>query len=81
MLFRIIKQVISELKVQSQINKDMRRLVKSELDYGALQRMVDNVVTSNVEFEIKMADKTITIKPQGRPQGNNSFYTAYMKSR
>ena len=79
MLFiKILKRVIREMKAEAQSHKDMRRLVKSNLDYGALQRMVDNVAYGAVEIEIKMADKTVLIRPSTKLQQSKSFYQAYM---
>lgn len=77
MILRVIKRVIAELKQEVEFNRDMRRLVRSQLDYGALQKMIDNVSLNNVEIEVKMADKTVLIRPSNKQQALPTFYERY----
>lgn len=80
LITKIFKRVIAEMKAEAQFHKDMRRLVKSDLDYGALQRMIDNVQYGNVEIEIRMPDKSVFIRPTIKQQQSKSFYQLYKES-
>lgn len=51
-MFDIIRQAIQLVREKRQLNRDTRRLQMANLDYAALQNIVDNVANRNVEIEI-----------------------------
>lgn len=76
-LLKLILQVIRE---QKQLKSDLRRLDKANLDYEALQRIVDNVATKNVEITVRMENVNITIKPTPVNEvGYTSFKEKYQQ--
>lgn len=76
----LLKLFLQVIKEQRQLKKDLRRLDKANLDYEALQRIVDNVATKNVEIEVKMENVNITIKPTPSNEvGFTSFKEKYQR--
>lgn len=76
----IVKLILQVLHEQRQLKKDLRRLQKASLDYEALQRIVDNVATKNVEVTVQMENVNITIKPTPSNEvGYTSFKEKYQQ--
>ena len=51
-MFDVIKEAIKIVREKRQLNRDTRRLQMANLDYAALQNIVNSVANRNVEIEI-----------------------------
>ena len=51
-MFDVFKEAIKIVREKRQLNRDTRRLQMANLDYAALQNIVDSVANRNVEIEI-----------------------------
>ena len=67
-MLEIFKAAVEIVRQQRQLKRDIRRLEAANLDYEALQRIVEEVANKNVVIEIKNEkdgySSTITIKPK-----------------
>lgn len=80
----IIKLLIEYQKQKRQTQKDLRRLAACELDYEALQRMVNAVVVGETEVEIVINlqnGRTITIRRVHKENDNKSFRERFIEAR
>lgn len=57
---RLLKEILASEK---EIRRAKKRLELAELDYGALQVMIDNAVAKNVKVEIRNGTNIVTIVP------------------
>lgn len=61
----LIKELIELVKAKNEYKRDYRRLEESNLDYQALQQMVDTALAKQIVIEIKKTDGTvILIRPK-----------------
>lgn len=75
-----LRLVLNIIKEQRQLKEDLRRLDKANLDYEALQRIVDSVAAKNVEITVQMENANITIKPTPSNEvGYTSFKEQYQQ--
>ena len=62
-MFEVLKLVRDILASEKELRKARKRLELAELDYGALQTMVNEAIAKNVKIEIRNGTNTITIIP------------------
>ena len=51
-MFDVFKEAIKLVREKRQLNRDTRRLQMANLDYAALQNIINSVANRNVEVEI-----------------------------
>lgn len=79
----LLKELIELYKARKEYKRDYRRLCRANIDYAALQNMVDNVATKNVVIELMTDDGVkMTIRPKDQNSiGYESFHDKFARSR
>ena len=83
-MLELIKLFIEYQKEKRQTKKDLRKLSQVELDYEALQRIVDSVRSgeSEIEVVINLANgRTVTIRRVHEENKNKSFQQRFLEAR
>lgn len=77
----LLRDIIELIKARNEFKRDYRRLETSNLDYQALQRMVEVCNNKQTTIEIKKNDGTvILIRPkQDNDIGYKSFADLYQE--
>lgn len=72
---RLVRDILAHEK---ELKKARKRLELAELDYGALQTMVNEAISKNVKIEIRNGTNIITIVPMEEGKINfRSFKDRY----
>lgn len=79
----ILRELIEVIKAKNEYKRDYRRLQRANIDYAALQNMVENVSTKNVVIDIVTDDGVkITIRPkENNAIGYESFHDKFARNR
>ena len=79
----LLKELIELYKARKEYKRDYRRLCRANIDYAALQNMVDNVATKNVVIELMTDDGVkMTIRPKDQNSiGYESFHDKFARNR
>lgn len=79
----ILRELIEVIKAKNEYKRDYRRLQRANIDYAALQNMVDNVSTKNVVIDIVTDDGVkMTIRPkENNAIGYESFHDKFARNR
>lgn len=79
----LLRELIELYKARKEYKRDYRRLCRANIDYAALQNMVDNVSTKNVVIDIVTDDGVkMTIRPkENNAIGHESFYDKFARNR
>lgn len=79
----LLKELIELYKARKEYKRDYRRLCRANIDYAALQNMVENVSTKNVVIDIVTDDGVkITIRPkENNAIGYESFHDKFARNR
>ena len=79
----LLKELIELYKERKEYKRDYRKLCRANIDYAALQNMVDNVATKNVVIDIITNDGVkITIRPkENNDIGYESFGSKFARNR
>lgn len=79
----LLRELIELYKVRKEYKRDYRKLCRANIDYAALQNMVDNVSTKNVVIELLTADGVkMTIRPkENNAIGYESFHDKFARNR
>lgn len=79
----LLRELIELYKVRKEYKRDYRKLCRANIDYAALQNMVDNVSTKNVVIELLTSDGVkMTIRPkENNAIGYESFHDKFARNR
>lgn len=79
----LLRELIELYKARKEYKRDYRKLCRANIDYAALQNMVENVSTKNVVIELMTADGVkMTIRPkENNAIGYESFHDKFAKNR
>ena len=79
----LLRELIELYKARKEYKRDYRKLCRANIDYAALQNMVDNVATKNVVIDIITNDGVkITIRPkENNDIGYESFHDKFARNR
>ena len=79
----LLRELIELYKVRKEYKRDYRKLCRANIDYAALQNMVDNVSTKNVVIELMTSDGVkMTIRPkENNAIGYESFHNKFARNR
>ena len=79
----LLRELIELYKERKEYKRDYRKLCRSNVDYAALQNMVDNVSTKNVVIELMTSDGVkMTIRPkENNAIGYESFHDKFARNR
>lgn len=79
----LLRELIELYKARKEYKRDYRKLCRANIDYAALQNMVENVSTKNVVIELMTADGVkMTIRPkENNAIGYESFGSKFARNR
>lgn len=79
----LLIELIELYKERKEYKRDYRKLCRSNIDYAALQNMVDIVSTKNVVIELMTSDGVkMTIRPkENNAIGYESFHDKFARNR
>lgn len=80
----LIKAFIELIKEMNTYKRDYRRLQKSNMDYNALQNIVNTAIEKNVVITIKLEDNSVvTVQPTEESKRVNpkTFRERFMEQR
>ena len=79
----LLRELIELYKARKEYKRDYRKLCRANIDYAALQNMVENVSTKNVVIELMTVDGVkMTIRPkENNAIGYESFHDKFAKNR
>ena len=79
----LLRALIELSKVRTEYKRDYRQLCRANIDYAALQNMVEEVSTKNVVIDIVTNDGVkITIRPkENNAIGYKSFHDEFARNR
>ena len=79
----LLRELIELYKARKEYKRDYRKLCRANIDYAALQNIVENVSTKNVVIELMTADGVkMTIRPkENNAIGYESFHDKFAKNR